>query len=88
MSDVIVVNRDFPLFIARLNLSDGPQQSDSRMAAVDAQRRASTDGNSNYPGQSRSFRILQMMTGGDDETGTIKLYSDLIIYCFPQLPAQ
>lgn len=48
-------------------MSDGPQCD--RMAAVDAQRRSSTDGNSSYPGQSRSFRILQMMTGGDDETG-------------------
>ena len=49
----------------RLNLSEGPQPSD-RMAAVDAQRRTSAD--SGYPGQSRSFRILQMMTGGDDAT--------------------
>jgi hypothetical protein len=51
-----------------LNLADGPQSSD-RMAAVDAQRRTSTgDGTPGYPGQSRSFRILQMMTGGDDAT--------------------
>lgn len=68
-----VVNRDFIafLFIARLNLSDGPQCD--RMAAVDAQRRSSTDANSSYPGQSRSFRILQMMTGGDDETGNANI---------------
>ncbi|KAF8791795.1 hypothetical protein HNY73_003475 [Argiope bruennichi] len=52
----------------RLNL--GEQQNSDRMAtAVEPQRRTSTDGqDTRYPGQSRSFRILQMMTGGDDET--------------------
>ncbi|CAL1297772.1 unnamed protein product [Larinioides sclopetarius] len=51
-----------------LNLGE-PQNSDRMATAVEPQRRTSTDGqDTRYPGQSRSFRILQMMTGGDDET--------------------
>ncbi|GFY74785.1 uncharacterized protein TNIN_339391 [Trichonephila inaurata madagascariensis] len=56
----------FPL--ERLNLGEQQQSVDRMATAVEPQRRASTDGQDRYPGQSRSFRILQMMTGGDDET--------------------
>ncbi|GFQ70357.1 uncharacterized protein TNCT_665261 [Trichonephila clavata] len=52
----------------RLNLGEQQQSVDRMATAVEPQRRASTDGQDRYPGQSRSFRILQMMTGGDDET--------------------
>ncbi|KFM70072.1 hypothetical protein X975_27039, partial [Stegodyphus mimosarum] len=63
--------QQLPNQFERLNLGEG--QSGDRMAtAVEPQRRSSTDSQDPKTyGQSRSFRILQMMTGGDDETDSV-----------------
>ncbi|XP_054717698.1 uncharacterized protein LOC129227219 isoform X1 [Uloborus diversus] len=56
----------------RLNIADGQQSGDRMAAAVEPQRRPSSDNQDPKTyGQSRSFRILQMMTGGDDQTDSV-----------------